>query len=428
MGMNPQAKSLNETIAKSPIIHSLLSRKGKEIFYPKEGMLSQTAEAKGSKINATIGIGLEDDGNPMYLPSIAEKLNVDARDVFPYSFSYGENKLREVWLKGIKQHHPTLKSRTTLPVVTSGLTHGLSLVGYLFVDDGDSIITPDLYWGNYNLIFKNGYGATFNTFPMFSEDGFNVAGLREKLLSKGSKKIVILNFPNNPTGYTVTKEESKEIITVFNEAAEKGKKILVVCDDAYAGLVYKEGVLEGSLFASLANLHSNVLAIKVDGATKELFSWGLRVGFVTFACKGITADVCTAVEAKCAGAVRGGISNVSHLSQSLVLGALQSASIEKERDEKYQLLQKRFMEVERVLLDEKYGEYFTSLPCNSGYFLCLKLKEGLDAEKIRQKLLQKYSTGTIATKGLLRVAFSSVPTSQIEQLFENIYGACADSE
>ena len=37
-----------------------------------------------------------------------------------------------------------------------------------------------------------------------------------------------------------------------------------------------------SLFGLLANLHPNLLAVKLDGATKELFVWGLRCGFVTF--------------------------------------------------------------------------------------------------------------------------------------------------
>jgi aspartate/methionine/tyrosine aminotransferase len=419
--MNLQAKKLNEVLKKS-VVYSVLSSKGEDIFYPKEGILGQTAEAKGSSINATIGLGLEDNGEPMFLPSIASKLNMDPKDVFPQSFSYGENKLRELWLKKMD-----VDTRTSLSVVTSGLTHALSVLGYLFVNENDSIITPDLFWGNYGLIFENGCGASLNTFPLFAGDKFNIVGLREKLLSKGAKKIVLLNFPNNPTGYTVTKSEGEEIITVIKEAASAGKKLIVICDDAYAGLVYKEGILEGSLFSSLANIDKNVLAVKVDGATKELFSWGLRVGFVTFGCKGINSEVYDALEAKCAGTVRGVISNVSHLSQSLVLGALKSKNLEKERDKKYQLLKKRFMEVERVLLDEKYASCFTALPFNSGYFLCVRLKEGLDPEKIRQKLLKDFSTGVIATKGLLRIAFSSIATAQIEELFENLYGACADS-
>ncbi len=316
--MNPQAQQLN-VVLKGSIIHSLLSQKGKEIFYPKEGILAQTAEADGTRYNATVGIGLEDTKEPLCLPSLSKKVDLDGKDVFPYSYSYGEKPLREKWLQEMKKHHPTLK-KTTLPIVTSGLTHGLSMAGYLFMDEGDAIITPHLYWGNYNLIFRNGCGVQLDTFTTFT-DGFNVAGLTEKLLSKGTKKIVLLNFPNNPTGYTVTKEEATAIVDAILKAADAGKKILVICDDAYAGLIYKEGILEGSLFAELAHLHENVLAIKIDGATKELYAWGLRVGFLTISHKGMTKDIAEALEAKCAGAVRGSVSNVSHLSQSLILKA-----------------------------------------------------------------------------------------------------------
>ena len=40
--------------------------------------------------------------------------------------------------------NPSLKSETSLPVVCSGLTHALFVVGHLFVDEGDEIIIPDL--------------------------------------------------------------------------------------------------------------------------------------------------------------------------------------------------------------------------------------------------------------------------------------------
>ena len=47
------------------------------------------------------------------------------------------------------------------------------------------------------------------------------------------------------------------------------------------GLVYENGIFKESLFSKLADLHENVLAVKVDGATKEDYAWGFRVGFIT---------------------------------------------------------------------------------------------------------------------------------------------------
>ena len=52
--------------------------------------------------------------------------------------------------------------------------------------------------------------------------------------------------------------------------------------------------------------------------------------------------------------------------------------------------------------------------------MCIKPK-GVDAEQLRQKLNSDYSTGTIMLSGLIRVAFSAVPTDKLGKLFENIY-------
>ena len=82
--MNPQAEELNVIIReKSTTVYELLSARGKNIFFPKKGILGQTAEAKGTRINATIGAAVEDDGSPMRLESIASKINMDPALVFP---------------------------------------------------------------------------------------------------------------------------------------------------------------------------------------------------------------------------------------------------------------------------------------------------------------------------------------------------------
>ena len=253
MPLNPQAEELNEIIKKdSSIVYDLLSKKGKAIFFPKKGILAQSADAKGKKINATIGAAIEDDGSPMRLKSIEKEINIDPKLVFPYAPSYGRPDLRAKWKSMIYSKNPTLKGKEmSLAVVTNALTHALSMLGYMFVDEGDSIILPNLFWGNYKLVFINGYGAKLDTFPMFKEKGMNISGLKEKLSQGSGKKIVLLNFPNNPSGYTPTVEEAKEIIDAIKEDAEKGNKILVICDDAYFGLVYEDGVEKESLFSWL---------------------------------------------------------------------------------------------------------------------------------------------------------------------------------
>jgi aspartate/methionine/tyrosine aminotransferase len=426
---NPQAEELNETILNNnPAILEMLSDKGKAIFFPKKGILAQTAEAKGKKINATIGIALEEDSSPLCLNSISKNISLEPKDAFPYAPSFGKLELREQWKEMIIEKNPDLKSEISLPVVSNALTHGLSMVAYLFVNPGDKLIIPDLYWGNYNLILKNAYGAEFNTFELFKDNAFNIEGLKEELSKGKGTKVLLLNFPNNPTGYTPTEEEAREIVNAIKESARAGNNIVAIIDDAYFGLVYKEGIIKTSLFAELANLHKNILAIKLDGATKEDYAWGFRVGFITYGIKSGSKDLYEALEAKTAGAIRGNISNAPHLSQSLVLKAFTSPTYKEEKQEKYALLKKRAETVAEILENNKeYEECFTPLPFNSGYFMCVRLKEGLDGEKIRQILLEKYSTGLIAVGNLLRVAFSSCPTAQLEELYKNIYEACKEA-
>ena len=59
-------------------------------------------------------------------------------------------------------------------------------------------------------------------------------------------------------------------------------KLVVLLDDAYFGLFYEDSIKE-SLFGLLADTHPNILPVKIDGATKENYVWGLRVGFITYA-------------------------------------------------------------------------------------------------------------------------------------------------
>lgn len=424
MALNPQAEELNKIIKENSAIYELLSEKGKAIFFPKKGILGQTAEAKGKKINATIGAAIEDDGTPMRLQSIAKNISLEPKDVFPYAPSYGKPELRKQWQEMIKKKNPSLKAEISLPVVTNALTHGLSMAGYMFVNPGDKIITTDKFWGNFKLTFENAYDAKLETFNTFKDNGFDSESFKKKLEEEKGKLIILLNFPNNPTGYTITEKEAEEIIEIIKQSAEKGNKIAVIIDDAYFGLVYKEGIYKESFFSKLADLHESILAIKIDGATKEDYVWGLRVGFITYGFKGGNNEVYAALEDKTAGAIRGCISNASHLSQSLVLNAFNSENYDKEKKEKYDLLKSRFEKVVEVLKDKKFFEVFTPYPFNSGYFMCVELKEGIDAEKVRQTLLEKYDTGVIAIKNMLRIAFSSVAEKDIKKLFENIYKAC----
>ena len=221
----------------------------------------------------------------------------------------------------------------------------------------------------------------------------------------------------------MTVDEAEEACRLLTESAERGNKVVVLLDDAYFGLVYEKGVQKESLFGELATAHENLLAVKIDGATKEDYAWGFRVGFVSFAAKGAEGPVLKALEDKLAGALRSNISSACHLSQSLILEALNNDSYDQEKAEKADLMQRRYEKVKEVLKmnRERFAPVFTPLPFNSGYFMCLKMRQGVEAETVRQTLLASHGIGVIATDNLVRIAFSAVPTDRIPEIFEAVY-------
>ncbi len=434
--MNPIAQELNEIIqAANPNIYDMLSGKGKNLYFPK-GILSQGAEAKEKafKYNATIGIATE-GGVPMHLPSIISYINLPPNQSLNYAPSFGKPELRETWQQLIFTKNPSLAGKEiSLPIVTNAITHGLSVTAEMWIEENDSIILPDKIWGNYTLVFTVLHGAASRQYPLFSpQGGFNLGAFEDTLREEAQnreKVVVLLNFPNNPTGYTPTEAEAKKIVEILVGLAEKGTNVLAIADDAYFGLFYDAHSLKESLFVSLTGVHPRIMAIKLDGATKENYVWGLRVGFITYgtSLKGNHRDAYEALEKKTAGTVRGTISNSSHLSQSIILGSLNSENYNVEREEKFRIMSNRATRVREVLASEKYWKAWDVYPFNSGYFMCLRLKT-VDAEELRLHLLDRYGVGVISLdKTDLRVAFSCVEEEHIAELFDLIFQGIKDLE
>ncbi len=429
--MNPIAQELNAAIEMgNPHLVEMLSAVGRELFFPR-GILSQSAEAKAQahRYNATIGIATS-DGHTMALPSVIDQLpGFTADEALAYAPSFGLPRLRQAWRESIYANNPSLAGKEVgTPVVTQAITHGLSTVADMWIDPGDTLLLPDQMWGNYRLIFAVRRGARVATFPLFDGGGFNTAAFAEALRREGEargKVVVILNFPNNPTGYTPTVAEAAAIADALVAEAEQGTNLVVLSDDAYFGLFYDDGCLQESIFSLLVGRHPRLLPIKLDGATKENYVWGLRVGFLTYGAfvDGDPAPVHDALERKTGGDIRGSISNCSRLSQEIVVRALASDRYAADKAEKYALMRGRANEVRRVLANPKYDAAWEAYPFNSGYFMCLRLKR-VEAEPLRLHLLAAHGVGLISLGARdLRVAFSCLEEAEIAPLFDTLLAA-----
>ncbi len=424
--MNKLAQELNKKLEGS-IADALLSDLGRRLYFPK-GIAAQAGEARkqAHRFNATIGMAYE-EGDPMILPSIKHHLpNMGPVEAVSYAPTGGVEELRELWKQTMVHKNPELnRDDISLPAVVPGLTNGICQTADLFVDPGDPVIVPDMFWGNYRLIFEVRREAEMISFPFFNREqtGFNTAAMTDAVRSgaRKGKAVLLLNFPNNPTGYSPSNQEVAEIRTALKGLAEEGYKLLVIADDAYFGLFYEEDTFTQSLFSQTAQLHPNILAVKIDGATKEDFVWGFRVGFVTFSSPGLTKEHLQALTSKLTGSIRGTISNSSRVGQTLLLQAVKSRNYEKEKRINFEILKKRYRAVKEILSRRTEGKSLEPLPFNSGYFMTFRCR-GLDPEQLRLKLLKEEGIGTIAIQGkYLRVAFSSIDENNLEEMFSLIF-------
>jgi aspartate/methionine/tyrosine aminotransferase len=433
--MNVIAQELNKVIENgNPYLMSMLSDIGKNLFFPK-GILTQSAEAKekAHRLNATIGMAKE-CGCAMVLPSVMKHLSgLTPEESVTYAPSFGIPELRKVWRKAIYEKNPSLAGADiSLPIVTNGITHGISVFADLWVDPEDVIILPDMMWGNYNMILNVRKKARLSHYKIFTDKGgYNIDALDKQIKKEAQthpKIIVLLNFPHNPTGYSLMETEADRMAELLTGVAASGINLIVVADDAYFGLFYEKRVLQESIFARICGKHPRLLAVKLDGATKENYVWGLRVGFLTYGCQ-VTTDaavVYDALERKTAGCVRGNISNASHLSQQLVVQSMKDAAYPEEKQCKYQLLEARARKVKQVLEDPKYAPAWEVYPFNSGYFMCIRLKS-VNAEKLRVHLLNQYGVGLISLGNTdLRVAFSCLEETDIQDLFDIVLQGVKD--
>lgn len=426
--MNVLAEELNSALANS-VAGELLSDFGKRIYFPK-GIVTQSSEAKrkASRYNATIGIATN-SGSAMNIGTIFSAFREEfvSNEIFAYAPPAGDMNLRQLWRDEMVRKNPSLANKSfSLPIVTSGLTHGISLAASLFLDRGDSIIVPDMYWGNYNLIFNEQRETAMITFPLFVSDQLNIAGLSDTIDAvEGNRCALILTFPNNPTGYTPTEDEAQQLITMLTEKAQGGKKLLVIIDDAYFGLIYEEGVHRESLFAALCDAHENLFAIKADGATKEEMAWGFRIGFLTYGAKGLGENQYEALIRKSMGTIRGTISSCSRPAQTILYKGMTTPGYHEQKESQVNKIKERYQRLKEGLLAYQENPYLRALPFNSGYFMAFECSG--DAEALRLHLLDNYQLGTISIKNkYLRLTFAGLNAEDISEVLQILYQAAQE--
>jgi aspartate/methionine/tyrosine aminotransferase len=334
-------------------------------------------------------------GKPVILPSIAKELPfLSSDEAVGYAPTAGIEELRTLWKKKMEEKNPTLKGKGySLPVVTAGLTSGINYLCDLFLDEGVVLLTADPCWDNYSLIVETRNDAVLRQFPLFTKTGIDMGSLKAAVMeqAKSGQVRILLNFPQNPTGYSPTREEAAAICALIRETAEKGADVMVWVDDAYFGLDYEENIEKESLFAFLADIHERVLAVKIDGPTKEDYVWGFRTGFLTFGSRGLTEQHYTALNQKLMGAIRSSISCASTPTQSMLIKSWSDPANENEKILFRHMLEERYRAVCGCVAVRKGHPVLSPLPKNPPDFL----RSSRRSNRSRQHMLRT-SEGSIS--------------------------------
>ncbi len=450
-----------DTLKKTPIFQSF-SSVGKRIFQPN-GIFYWTGRAKEeAEINATIGtaVGPENDiisggrskALPYYLPELKEYINIDPERLTSYAPIAGVPPFRELWKQWIvhkgkrEANMPSgpidVSPLVTTPVICNGITNGIYITSRMFLEPGERIVCPNKRWGNYNSILSLQNELKIESFQFFNQAQFNLGGMMEsmkRVAEHQERLVLILNFPNNPTGYCPTPAEVKDIVAALTTFCDTNKKPLVVlCDDAYEGYTFDEQVVGNSIFYELVNRHKLLIPIKLDGTSKEILMYGGRIAAITLGIHPSWIDepklkqFDTEWGNKVQAMVRSTISNSNHFCQEILVDMMKDGfeSIISSRKKIIQILEERFKRT--VASFNKYDSpKMTMDPAGGGFFVFLNI-DGIPADKFADHLLVKYKVGTFPVVNPkekingIRVAFCSIPIEQIDGCFQKIQLALND--
>jgi len=318
---------------------------------------------------------------------------------------------------------------STLPWTTAGLAHGLALAADLFGGPGRAVAVPEPFWGNYRQTFAVRTGARILTAPAYRGGRFHPRACAEALaaLPPGEPAVAILNLPSNPGGYSPTVLERRQLRESL--VGEAGRRPLVVlCDDAYAGLVF-EDVPRRSMFWELAGAHPDLVPVKIDGGTKEFSFFGGRVGFLTFALPPDSAAA-GALERKLAALVRATVGSPPSASQVILLQALRDPGIADQVEAVRALLEGRYRALRGAFDRTGVGEgLFRVLPFNAGCFALVEVDPalGIPPNEVRRHLLARQDTGLISIEPrYLRIAHCSVDAAALPELASRLERGIAE--
>ncbi len=150
-----------------------------------------------------------------------------------------------------------------------GSKAALSMLPSCFINPGDYVIMTSPGYPIFGTHAKY-YGGNVYTLPLLPENHFlpDLESIPQDILKRS--KVLLINFPNNPTGAVATRAFFEKVI-----AFAKQHKLIVIQDAAYAGLPY-----DGKALSILQTDGAKDIAIELHSLSKSHNMTGWRIGFV----------------------------------------------------------------------------------------------------------------------------------------------------
>ncbi len=232
------------------------------------GELKQQARAAGEDI-VDFGMGNPDQPTPQH---ILDKMIETARrgDTHRYSQSKGIPRLRRAICQWYKRRYDVDLDPATEAIVTLGSKEGLAHLALATTGPGDAVLVPNPSYPihPYGFVIS---GADIRHVPMGEDENAFFEELEKAIHNSWPRpKMLVLNFPSNPTAHCVELDFYEKVIRIAREHS-----IWVVQDLAYADLCY-----DGYVAPSILQVKgAREVAVEFFSMSKSYNMPGWRVGF-----------------------------------------------------------------------------------------------------------------------------------------------------
>lgn len=249
----------------------------------KNDILALASKASSAKkqdphvINAVAGVLMHDDGSFYCFKTVDDILKkCSAEELYTYSASGGSEEFQDAvcdWV--FHEQYEEIKEKAGVKAIpTPGATGAIGIALSNALDRGEILLLPDIYWGPYkNMADAEGFLVV--EYPYLKDGKFNFSGFKEaadKIGNRQKKVVTIINDPcHNPTGYSLTAEEFKQLIEYFNRNQDIAYNIIY--DIAYFD--YGE---EEHKFSLMTDAKENTLFNIAFSCSKSFSLYGMRVG------------------------------------------------------------------------------------------------------------------------------------------------------